>query len=424
MVLPFFGADHKWGNFPALGAAWIVSDESFLKENNKINFLKLKVSYGKNGNQGIGSFETLSRVTNGQDGDIEYEFSNDPTKLLYGMYITTLGNSSLGWETTTSFNWGIESSWLNQRISLNADIYFAKTTDQLFTRQIPEMNGFSSVKESMGQVNNRGIELNLHTINVRNHDLTWSSQFTFWQNRNKLKKLYGDDLDGDGVEDDDISNNLFIGKSLGAIYGYEFDGIVQEEDIDYMNAVGAVPGDAKFKDLDGDGFITPENDRKILGYWKENFRMNFSNTLQYKNFEFYVLLSGIFGGGKNNYFLQPNQRAFLTASDKHGDNGLDHIWWTAENRSNTYPSITYNDNKFLGLQSRSFVRIQDITLSYKFNKTQLGPLNIRGLKIYSGIKNLYTFTNWIGGDPEKGTPAMSGNYPVVATYSLGVKVNF
>ena len=129
------------------------------------------------------------------------------------------------------------------------------------------MTGFSSITSSMGQVNNHGIEISLKTVNIKKNNFYWESSLTFWQNRNILKKLYGDDIDGDGSEDDDIGNELFIGKSLGAIYGYEFDGIVQEEDTEYMNNTGAEPGHVKFKDISGpdgvpDGEITSTYDRK------------------------------------------------------------------------------------------------------------------------------------------------------------------
>ena len=420
-----FGADRKWGNFSSLGVAWTASKEDFFKEIKFVDYLKVKVSYGKNGNQGIDTYETLSKVVNGSSS-LAYEFSDAPGTLYYGLNISTLGNSLLGWETTTSFNGGFESILMNDRISLDVDFYFSKTTDQLFTRNIPPMTGFSSIKASLGQVNNRGIDINLKTVNIQRNSFKWISTLAYWQNRNTLDKLYGDDINEDGIEDDDISNGLFIGKSLGAIYGYKFAGIVQEEDAEYMSITGANPGDPKFEDLNDDGKIDPDNDREILGYTKENFRLSLANTLQYKNIDLYVLVSGIFGGGKNNYFVKQNQTAFLTSSDRPEDNCFDHIWWTPENRSNTYPSATYtNDGKFLGLQSRSFVRIQDITLTYNFRSKVLNNWNIKDLKVYFAATNFLTFTNWKGGDPERGT---QGNhyyeYPVPSSYSLGLKVSF
>ena len=144
------------------------------------------------------------------------------------------------------------------------------------------------MKATMGQIDNWGIEATLTTQNVRTKDWNWSTAVTFYLNRNKLKDLYGDGKD-------DISNSLFIGKSLGAIYGYKSIGIVQEEDIEYIEANNAAPGDVKFANLDGseDGKITAD-DRTILGYNKENFRMSLSSTLKYKNLELYFLFAGVF----------------------------------------------------------------------------------------------------------------------------------
>ncbi|WP_085535993.1 TonB-dependent receptor [Massilibacteroides vaginae] len=414
-----FGVNNKWGNFPAVGVAWTTSNENFLKGNNLLNHLKVKTSWGVNGNQGISPYGTLSQVVSGSSGGIRYEFNN-MSDILYGIKINTLGNSLLGWEKTSSFNGGIESAFLNNRINLDVDFYFSRTIDQLFERQIPVMTGFKTILASMGQVNNKGIEINLRTSNIVRQDFEWDSHLTFWSNRNVLDKLYGDDMDGDGREDDDISNNLFIGKSLGAIYGYRQDGIVQESDTEYISKNGVKPGDAKFKDLDGDGIISSA-DREILGYNKENFKLNLGNTVRYKNVELYVLFTGVFGG--NGYYMSSNKPAYLVSSDKVGNNILDHPWWTAENKSNVYPSATYNDSKFLGLQKRSFVRLQDVTLSYTFKQDFLRKMKFESMKVFVAGKNLFYITGWDGGDPELGQ-TLGSTYPVPTTYTLGLNVSF
>ena len=427
-----FGSDKKWGNFPSVGFAWTATEEKFLKGNCFIDYLKMRASYGKNGNQGVSPYGTLARISNGKNGKIRYEFSDNPSKVFYGTVISTLGNSSLGWETTTVFDGGLESVLWNNRIFFDADFYISKTTDQLFVRQIPAMTGFNTILSSLGQINNRGIELSLRTINVKNQNFNWTSQLTFWQNRNILAKLYGDDINGDGIEDDDIANSLFIGKSLGAIYGFEFAGIVQADDTKYIQNTGAKPGDAKFKDISGpdgtpDGLITADYDRKILGFSKENFRLNFANTLNYKGFELYVLLSGIFGGGKDNYYLKSNKYAFMLDQNL-THNNFDHPWWTPENKSNIYPSANYTNERFMGYQSRTFVRIQDVTLSYRFSQQSwMEKINIESLKVYAGIKNLYTYTGWVGGDPEEGVEALTSDsysYPVPSTYTIGLDISF
>ncbi len=413
-----FGARNKWGNFPSVGLAWTISEEDFLSNNEFIDYLKLKTSYGKNGNQGISAYETLARVTSGSTGELRYQFADQTGISRYGLAISALGNELLGWETTTSFNGGIEGSFLNNRLSLNLDFYFSKTVDQLFVRQIPIMTGFSSIRASMGQVDNKGIELSLNTVNIQNNNLKWTSNLTFWQNRNTLAELYGDGKD-------DIGNNLFIGKSLGAIYGFEWIGIVQEGDTEYIANTGARPGDAKYADLDGDGNVTIADDRKILGYTKENFRLNLSNTVNYGNFEFYVLLAGIFGGG-DNYYMDTNPGAYLA-----GQPGflrmefLDKIdYWTPENPNNNYPSISYDDaSRFLGLQTRSFLKVQDVIISYTFKGNWMEQMKIQGLKAHLSAQNIYTFTGW-DGDPELGLGGWDRYYPVPASYSVGFNITF
>ncbi|MDO6605198.1 SusC/RagA family TonB-linked outer membrane protein [Arenibacter palladensis] len=424
-----FGEDQKWGNFQSLGVAWTISEEDFVSGLEKLNYMKIKASYGKNGNQGLAPYQTLAQVDSGNDGGIRYEFGDAPSTILYGVEQSNLGSPSLGWETTTAFNGGFESSWLNNRVFFDLDFYFSETSDQIFERQIPTMTGFSSIFSSLGQVNNKGVEISLRTINVSSENLKWSSGINFWQNRNKVISLYGDDNDGDGKEDDDIANDLFIGKSLGAIYGYKYIGVVQEDDIEYIANVGAKPGDPMFKDISGpagvpDGVISADYDREILGYRKENFTLSLSNTVEYKNFSLYVMISGIFGGGKDNFYLRENQLR-NSFKDRYWTNEIDHEWWTPENKSEKYLRANAYDSRYLGLQSRSFVKIQDINLSYKLPRQYLSGIGLNSLELYTSVKNQFTFTNWYGGgDPEAGIRPDDNTPPVPTIYTMGLKLRF
>lgn len=418
-----FGANKKWGNFAAAGGAWKISNEEFMKSFEPLTNLKLKLSWGQNGNQGVGPYATLSTILNGTSGDSRYEFSNAQGKINYGLFQNALGNSDLGWETTETWNTGFESSWFNNRVSADLDVYFSKTTDQIFTRNIPVMTGFKTILTSMGQVNNRGVEFTIRTTNIKSRDLTWNTSITYWLNRNKLVHLYGEDKNGDGKEDDDVANSLFIGKSLGAIYGYQQDGIVQASDVDYIALTGAAPGAPKYKDLDGVAGITSA-DRKILGYNKENFRLNMSNSVTYKNFELYTMITGTFGG--NNYFLKSNTAAYMTSgTGRFNDNMTSKPYWTPENQSNVYPSAYFaGDGRYLALQSRGFARIQDVTVSYMFNQAWIKSAKINSLKLFFSAKNVATITNWFGGDPEVGNGVRENVFPVPSTYSIGANISF
>ncbi|MEP6748218.1 MAG: SusC/RagA family TonB-linked outer membrane protein [Bacteroidota bacterium] len=418
-----FGADKRYANFAAVGAAWRVTGESFLRNFTPLNNLKLKFSWGQNGNQGLSPYATLSQVLNSAAGDSRYEFSNTQGTVYYGLVQSTLGNASLGWEKTTATNIGFESAWLKNRLFFDFDYYLSKTTDQIFVRTIPIMTGFATQLSSLGEVDNKGVEITVRTVNVQQKDLSWSSTLTYWKNQNTLKHLYREDKNGDGKEDDDIANNFFVGKSLGAIYGYQQIGIVQTKDADYIALTGAAPGAPKYADINKDGKIDA-NDRTILGYNKENFRLNLSNTVRFKNLELYVMVSGIFGG--NGYYQRSNTSAYMTSgTGRFNDNTISKPYWTATNASNTYPSAYFSgDSRFLGLQSQGFVRIQDISLSYSINTEWMKKNHVNTVKFFVAARNLATFTKWIGGDPETGTTVQSNIFPVPSSYSVGANVSF
>jgi TonB-dependent starch-binding outer membrane protein SusC len=418
-----FGEDNRWGNFAAVGAAWLISEEKFLKNFSALSNLKLKFSWGQNGNQGLSPYATLSQVQNSAAGDARYEFSNAQGTVFYGLVQTTLGNSSLGWEKTASTNVGFESGWLNNRLFVDLDVYFSKTTDQIFVRTIPIMTGFSTQLSSLGQVNNTGVELTVRTVNIQKKDLSWNTDVTFWKNNNVLKHLYNEDKNKDGKEDDDIANNFFIGKPINPVYGYRQDGIVQTKDNAYIAMTGAAPGAPKYVDVTGDGRIDAA-DREILGSTKENFRLNMSNSVRYKNFELYLMVSGIFGG--NNTYLRSNTAAYMTSgTGRFNDNSISKPYWTPENASNTYPSAYFSgDSRFLGLQSRSFVRIQDLSISYSLNSNWLKKNHVNNARIFIAGRNLATFTKWEGGDPEVGTTVTANTFPVATSYSFGANISF
>jgi TonB-linked SusC/RagA family outer membrane protein len=418
-----FGTNNKWGNFFAFGGAWRISQEKFMEKINFLNDMKLKLSWGRNGNQGLTPYSTLSQVAVGAAGNIVYPSGNTGLPS-FGIKQTTLGNSKLGWETTDSWNMGIESSWLNNHLLVNLDVYFSRTSDQIFYRTIPVMSGFNSMYSSMGEVANKGVELNIHTVNIQNKNWTWNTGFIFWLNRNKLIHLYGEDMNNDGKEDDDFGNNLFIGHSINSIYGYKLAGIIQKDDVEYMEANGTQPGVPKYVDMDGDKMITV-NDRTIIGNQDPRFKMSLSNTLSWKYLELYVMLTGTFGG--NGYYQGVNNPAFLAGGGGGGQysNNMYIPYWTEDRPNNKYPTATFQgDDRFQGLQNRTFVRLQDITLSYTFNMPRIKNIGIHTLRIFCTGKNLTTVTGWKGGDPEIGNILLSGTYPVATSLSLGANIRF
>ncbi|MBQ8069362.1 MAG: TonB-dependent receptor [Bacteroidales bacterium] len=406
-----FGSEHKWGNFPAVGVAWTISDEGFMKSSSSwLDYLKLKASWGKNGNQSLSPYGTLSRMSMGKSGGFTYFFGDSP---IFGQTLSTLGNPNLGWETTTSFNAGFEADFWGRRLHWEVDAYKSKTTDQIFNRTVPVMGaGITSQSATMGQVNNWGIESTLNIQTMRRKDFTWNTVFNFTMNRNKLVELYGDG-------EDDIPNNLFLGKSLGAIYGYNWIGVVQETDSEYIAANGARPGDAMYEDIDGNGQITPD-DRRILGYDKEAFRLSMGNTITWKDLTLYFVFNGIFSSKM--YGKASNNLAYLSYEGMQYTNMFDHPYWTKENKSQKYPAPAYNDGKFNALDSYGFVRLQDVQLSYNVKTNFLSRMGVKSLQAYVSGRNLFFIApDWKFSDPE----VRSGRSQQLArTYTLGVNIRF
>ncbi len=389
-----FGSNKKFGNFPSLSLGWVISDESFMDRAKWLDFMKLRVSYGVNGNQGIGRYASQSKMDN------TTTVFNGSTAV--GLYASSLGNADLGWERTASFNVGIDFSVLDNRISGNIDAYKAKTTDVLVQRSIPRMTGNSSVWTNIGGIDNKGIEVSLSSENIRTHDFKWKTDFAFSLIRNEITKLYDDVTE-------DTGNSWFVGHSINSLYGYVNDGVWQEEDLfngtimtDYY------PGQFKVRDLDKDGSITAEKDRKILGTSDPNYRISMNNTFSYKNFSLSFFLNSIQGG--NNYYLAGNTGAVVAGATDDAyrlNRTAVRDYWRPDRPVNDAPGIYYNPKRNPGVyQSKSFVRLQDVSLAYTFSNRVLSKLKVENLKVYLSGKNLYTWTKWSGWDPETGNPMM------------------
>ena len=291
-----FSKNKKWGTFASAGFNWNVSNESFMRNVKFVNHLNLRLSYGSNGNQSINPYTTLAKV-----GTDKYLFAGSDTYALT-QYISTFVTDNLSWETTTGFNAGIDFSVLDNRLSGSIDMYFTDTKDLLFSMAIPDISGKTSIMSNLGKIKNKGVEISLHSVNIQTKDFRWTSDFAFSLNRNKVATIFGDDNDGDGKEDDLPNSGYFIGKSLGTIYGYKVDGMWQQEDVDNGTIMeGMRPGDYKLQDVDGDGAISSDKDRQILGTSKENFRWSFTNTFQYKDLSLMLYFNSVWGG--NGYYL-------------------------------------------------------------------------------------------------------------------------
>ncbi len=422
-----FAEGNKYATFLSGAFAWTVTNEAFMSDISWLDRLKLRLSWGENGNQAIGRYQTLARMSTDQlawgERHAKYVFG-DGVGTSNGAYVSSMANSNLGWETTQVLNLGVDFGVFNNLINGSVDVYSSATKDILLERSIPNMTGHKKVWTNIGEVSNKGIEIALNSTPINNRNFTWDIGFNFDLNRNEIVSLFGVDDDNDGIEDDDIANKWFIGKPLGVFYGYGIDGIHQLGDTDIPN--GYQPGDFRIVDYEEDGELTPE-DRYILGYNAPNYTFSISNTLVYKNWSLYMMINSIQGGGKNNYYMgnnivghNPND-AFPSWTQRFSFPAMD--YWTPDNPSNTAARIDYVAPRgHAYLEDRSFIRLQDVILSYNFSKEMLGKLNMKGLRMYLSGKNLLTITDWTGYDPENAT-TINGR-PLMYTVSIGADIKF
>ncbi len=404
-----FGPDNKYGFFPSAALGWIVSEEKFFKKNKYLGFLKLRASYGIAGNQAITRYGSLSKIVN-----IDNYIYGDQAESAFGLGATSLGNPSLKWETTRSLNLGADFQLFNNTVSGNFDYYTSTTEDLLLNAAIPSLNGFNTFLTNVGELQNRGIELTLNSTNISTPNFQWVTGINVFYNKNKVVKLYGFDLDNNGVEDDDITNSLFIGQALGAVYDYTLDGVYQ---IGENIPQGFRAGDFRIRDINGDNVINPA-DRSVVGFNQPDYTFGFNTTITYKNFTLYALASAQLGGERDNVVINP------TANNLPRNRYVVRNWWTPNNPTNTDPSIDYqNTFGHRYLESTDFLRIQDVTLSYRFGDKLMQKLKIGGLRVYVSAKNLSLFTNWSGWDPEQEVVGAS-TYPQFRTITGGLNLSF
>lgn len=417
-----FGKDNKFGVFPSAAIAWRVSEENFIKDNVKwIDNLKLRLSYGQNGNRTVGRYQTLAKIDNGNG----YLFGDGATGE-QKQWVSSMPNSNLKWETTNTFNVGIDFSLLNGRIFGNLEYYRAKTHDLLYNINIPQINGLGSIPTNIGKLSNKGFEMSVTGVPVQTKDLVWNITFNFSRNRNKVVSILGQDLNGDGREDDLVSEKIFINHPYGVVYDYNLIGMWQIED--YL--AGRIPdgftyGTYKVEDVNGDGDYTQADDRKILGYTDPAYRFSVQNSIRYKNWELKFMINSV-QGGKKYYYGQPG-KDLNNPDNVYQNNSFDFDYWTPENPNACYRQLGYSPNVlgtgFSPYMQRNFVRLQDVTLSYDVPANFLGKFHINRLKFYVTGKNLLTFTKWDGWDPESGS-GLKADYPVMRSYSVGLNVEF
>lgn len=436
-----FAANNKYALFPTLALGWVITGEEFMKNVTLLNQLKLRVGYGESGNL-TPRYSSIAKVTT----SASYVFGDGGTPA-FGQQVAALGNPNLRWERTKGLNLGLDFALLNNRLSGNLEYYINNTHDLLFSVALPEMTGFANIQTNLGHLRNKGFEASISYKVIDQRDFNWTTSFNFWKNTNKVISLTGVDANKDGVEDDLIASNLYVGRSLNSVYDYRTAGIYQ---------VGSTPlsgffvGSMSLVDQNDDKQITPEKDRVFQGDRNPRYRFSWMNTVSYKGFSLMVFINSI-QGGKDGY-LGNNARTYSRDDNAIRNNDLVQVdYWSPSNPNGKYPRIIsgtqpkitagVNTNnpgtgQFGMWESRSFIRLQDISLSYNLAR-MIKKIPFQALNLYVSAKNLVTWTNWKGWDPETELAVATNNItqnvvqgltvdgrPVMRAFTIGVNITY
>jgi len=410
-----FAENNKWSFFPSVGLGWNIANESFMSDFSTINAMKLRFSYGQSGNQAISAYSSLAHL----DGGLGYVFGQSSAN---GVSPSSLANPNLTWETTTATNIALDFGILNSRISGSLEFYETITDDLLMNRSIPSMAGVDQINDNIGSVKNRGVDIDLNTINVSTSNFSWQTSFNLSTFKDQIESLYGDD-------EDDVGNEWFIGERINVYYTQDADGIWQTDDdiAGYLFNTPATqlpsPGQAKLVDQgrdpadqssinegERDGVINDE-DRTIIGSPDPTLLMGMTNTFTYKNVSLSFFVHSVHGNIRS-----------VDIEEIGNYNTYSHEYWTEENRSNKYvaPDNSGSTKKgSLYYYDASFVRLKDVTLTYRFSEHVLNKAKINGLELSLNLRDIYTLTTFPGDDPEVGS---NNTYPVPMSVLFGLRL--
>ncbi len=417
-----FGTKQPRATFPAAAVAWKISEEKFFNLD-FVSQMKLRLSWGVNGNRDIGAYSALAQLLSTQ----YYNGSN----VQVGVYNSSLANPNLVWEKTESVNVGVDLGFLRNRIDVSAEYYDMTTSDLLMNRLLPEITGFTNITSNLGKLGNRGFETTINTVHVEKKNFSWRSSLVFSFNRNKIKRLFGDyketTVDGKTVQTElpDYSNEWFPGQALDRVWNYDVTGIWQVSEKDAAAVYKLQPGDFKATDTDGNGKYEALADKMFIGYRQPRFRIGLRNEFTFlKNFSGSIFLrselghiapfaEGLRSGGSDTY-------------DRRNTN--DFPYWTPENPINDYARLNTNTNVFGGgikvYKSLSFLRVQDVNLAYAVPTKLVQRVKVNNMRVFVSARNLFTLTKWPGWDPEGwSSAAVPVNQPMPKTFTVGLNMS-
>ena len=411
-----FGQGNPRATFPSVALGWVFSKEKFASYN-WLNYGKLRVSWGINGNRDIGRYAALSDLSTGK---YQYISPSGAILLVSELAVNRLQNPGLKWEKTESYNVGLDFSVLKDKIGGTIDVYRKSTKDLLVTRSLPDVSGFRNVLDNIGEVQNKGVEISINTLNMKRENFSWRSTLNFALNRNKIAHLYGPvpSYDANGkylgdVEKDDITNRWFIGHDIEEVWDLKELGVWQQNEAAEAAKFKLRPGDFKVQDVDGDGTFS-NADRQFLGYRTPRYQWTFRNDFTFmKNIDFSFMMYANWGQLRD-FNQAKNNNGFL---DRQSSYTLP--YWTPENPTNNYARLFSSNGSadFSVYRKASFIRLSTLAVAYTLPKDILNKAKIQGLKIYANVNNAGIYQpNWNFWDVEY------GNTPPPRYYTLGLNL--
>jgi len=408
-----FGANNKFGWFPAISAGWNMTEEDFMKNQNWINQLKIRAGYGETGNDNIGNFDSMALYGSSSGSN----YNQEP-----GLQPSGIANTSLRWERNITTNIGLDYGFFNNRVQGSIEVFRRLSKDLLLNRPVPYLSGYSSVTSNVGELKNEGIEFELRTTNVKSGDFLWTSNFNITFLRNRVVKLADDDqvLPGD--------QSVRVGHSLKTNFTLQYAG------------VNSATGRPMFYDANGEITYRPiaPQDQRVFGNQLSDYFGGFTNNFSYKGISLNVFFHYDYGRELSNAGM--NSRWWLNGADNR--NTLESIYlnrWTTPGQVTSVPrpfdggtetngvSATTSSSRFL--EDASFIRLKNVTLAYQFPAAWLKRSRIANLKVYAQGENLATWTKWTGYDPElvigeSDFSSSQGTIPQTKAYTLGVQIGF
>ena len=420
-----FGRSKRWGMFPSVSAAWRISEEAWFKKSDLLSDLKIRVGYGVTGSQA--SVSNYGYLASYNTSVYPFGYAGNEQAALVS---ASLANPNIHWEEVAQANIGFDAVLFNSRAILSVDAYIKNTNDMLVKASIPITSGFedtSTTYTNAGKVRNTGIEVTLHTVNLKG-ELSWESDFSYTYNKNKIK-----DLNSNVPYYINQINNSYVTMlqkdyPINVFYGYVTDGIFQNAQEVEAHAIqpGAEPGDIRFKDLNNDGVIN-DDDRTVIGNPNPTHLFSLGNNLSYKGFELGIYLQGVAG----NKIFNANNIDLTGMSAAYNQNTDVLNRWTGEGTSNTMPRAVFGDpnqnNRVSDrlVENGSYLRLKTISLAYNFPQRWLKALTIENARLTLSCENVATITNYSGFDPEVGINGIDlSTYPISRTFNIGINFNF